>query len=318
MMFRSAYEKLQGPLVPVMPAFHEDESVDYESTCRWVEWLVGKGIKLFWTTYGTSHFMSLTDEEVLELTRRIAEVTRGRAFFIASTHFHWPYPMCATFLRRAAEWGVDAVKVQIDWRWDPDEDRVYEFMQKLNDESPLPLLAYTIAGRSTNGMTGKLLQRIVQLPKVIGMKNDSGDFYEQCDYLRVIREAGAEFTSVTGGSLSSFLHGSRFGARAYATTIGMYLPQQAIEFTQCLGGGRFDKATEIIIRYEEAQSDLMKRVPFTHWAVLHTMLKAAGHFASDQMRFPLRRLDGAAAVQVEEYAERTLETLEGLSAQPKG
>lgn len=53
----SIAKKITGPLVPIMPAFDADENLDLDSTCRWVDWQIESGTRLFWTTYGTSHYM---------------------------------------------------------------------------------------------------------------------------------------------------------------------------------------------------------------------------------------------------------------------
>ena len=82
-------DSLHGPLVPVMPAFRDDGALDLDATTRWVDGLIEAGIRLFWTTYGTSHYLSMGDAEVEALTSAVAAVTRGRAIFIASTQFTW-------------------------------------------------------------------------------------------------------------------------------------------------------------------------------------------------------------------------------------
>jgi dihydrodipicolinate synthase/N-acetylneuraminate lyase len=51
-------DRLHGPLVPVMPAFRDDESLDLDATARWIDHLIDAGIRLFWTTYGTSHYLA--------------------------------------------------------------------------------------------------------------------------------------------------------------------------------------------------------------------------------------------------------------------
>src|SRR5436309_8271308 len=117
---------LEGPLVPVMPAFRDDERLDLDATAALVDALINAGIRAFWTTYGTSHFFSLTDREIHDLTASVATVTRGRATFIASTSYHWPVEEVLDFCRAAAGLAVDAVKVQVDWRLAPAEARAVE------------------------------------------------------------------------------------------------------------------------------------------------------------------------------------------------
>lgn len=43
---------INGPLVPIMSAFKDDDMVDIDSTCSWIDWLIDSGIELFWTTHG--------------------------------------------------------------------------------------------------------------------------------------------------------------------------------------------------------------------------------------------------------------------------
>ncbi len=279
--------RIAGPLAPVMPAFHADEKLDLESTCRWIDWLIRQGIRGFWTTYGTSHYMCLTDDEICALNQAVAAVTRKRAVLIASTNFTWSAARCLDFIRAAGSWGVDAVKVQVDWRWNPSQDAVFDFYRRIARDAVLPLFAYTLAAPNVKGMNRRLLERIMTLPQFVGVKNDSGDFYEQCDYLRGVRLAGSSLNVMTGGSMASFLHNHQFGARAFATGVGTVFPKVALRFYAALRAGRLAACARIVQECEEPFNDLYARISVSHWACFHTMLMERGLFRSDQMRFPL-------------------------------
>lgn len=299
--YRSIVERIRGPIVPVMPAFADDERFDLESARDWIEWLIKNGIGLFWTTYGISHFFSLTDDEIMKLTKAVSAVTRRRALFIASTSFHWPVSACMRFIEAAATWGVDAVKLQIDWRWHPAEDAVLSFNARIAEASPLPLFAYTNTEPSQGGMKSAFLARLLDLPQFVGMKNDAGDFYEHCEYLRVIRLHGACFTPVNGGSMMSFLHGRNFGAQAFATSLGMFDPGTVVQFSRLLDEGRRDDAVRLVTEREEPFIDLCRALPFSHWAVLHAILLLNGRFASSRVRFPLLACSEGATDSVRRY-----------------
>ena len=77
--FREVGTKIRGPLMPILTAFREGERLDIDSTRKWVDWLLGNGIRLFWTTQGTSHFITLSDREVVDLTQDLAGVYSSRA-----------------------------------------------------------------------------------------------------------------------------------------------------------------------------------------------------------------------------------------------
>ena len=107
--YRSFARKIRDPLVPILAAFDENERLDIDSTSRWVDWLITNGHTLFWSTYGTMHFMSMSDSEVLELTKQLGKVIGDRGIFIASVPWQWATSSCIDFVHFAADCGVHAV-----------------------------------------------------------------------------------------------------------------------------------------------------------------------------------------------------------------
>jgi 4-hydroxy-tetrahydrodipicolinate synthase len=293
-------DRLRGPLVPVMPAFREDESLDLDATARWVDHLIREGIGLFWTTYGTSHYLSMGDAEIGDLTAAVAAVTRGRAVFIASTQFTWSTRQCIAFAQTAARNGADAVKVQIDWRLAPADDVVFERYRAIAAATPLPLLAYALGqgtfGAATGGPGPDLFRRLLEIPAIVGMKNDAGDFYEQSAFMAQVRESGRRFEVITGGSMESHLHGHRFGQRAYAVALAMLAPNVALEFDHAIQAGDDDAATRIVRDVEQPFGVAIS--PLGHWAALHEALRLQGWFPTRTVRFPLRTLTEAEADRV--------------------
>jgi dihydrodipicolinate synthase/N-acetylneuraminate lyase len=305
-------DRLHGPLVPVMPAFRDDETLDLDATASWIEGLIDAGIRLFWTTYGTSHYLSLTDAEVEALTAAVAEVTRDRAVFIASTQFTWPVHQCVGFADRAAKAGADAVKVQIDWRLRPANGDVLAHYRAIAAASPLPLVAYALGqgtfGASAGGPSPDLFARFLGMPDIVGMKNDAGDFYENTAFLAQVRASGRRFEVITGGSMESMLHGHRFGQRAYAVALAMLAPRVAVAFDEALCRGDLDEATLLVRDVEQPFSAAI--APVGHWAALHEALRQQGRFPSRRMRFPLRTLTDDEAATV----GRALDALEASAA----
>lgn len=299
--YRSIVSKIRGPLVPITTPFKDNDELDVESVCRWVDWLIQQGIKLFWTTYGTSHYACLTDIELMILNKEIAAVTRGRATLIAGTNFHWPERQCREFIEFVASAGADVVMLQVDWRFNPNDNVVFDFYRSLAEQSPLPLFGYTLAGPGVNGMSLAFLERLLDLPQFVGMKNDSGDFYENCAYLRAVRLKKAAFAVMTGGSMMSFLHARPFGGMAYAAAIGFFAPRVPLAFSAHLEKGEADQAVELIKEYEEPYYDLLKKLPWSNYAFDHTALKLLGQFKSDRMRYPFKTCDREAANAIRKF-----------------
>ncbi len=88
--YRDIVDRIKGPLCPVFPAFGDDDKLDLDSTCKWVDWVVDQGLPMIWLTPGTTRYFSLTDQEIFDLTEAVGQAINGRCLFITATNFHWP------------------------------------------------------------------------------------------------------------------------------------------------------------------------------------------------------------------------------------
>jgi dihydrodipicolinate synthase/N-acetylneuraminate lyase len=129
------------------------------------------------------------------------------------------------------------------------------------------------------------------------MKNDAGDFYENTAFLAQVRASGRRFEVITGGSMESFLHGRRFGQRAYAVALAMVAPHVALAFDDAMDDGDENTATRIVRDVEQPFGLAIS--PLGHWAALHEAIRQRGWFPSGAVRFPLATLDNGGAGTVE-------------------
>ena len=294
---RAIVDRLQGPLVPVLPAFTDDQTLDLASTCRWLERIVAAGVPMFWLTPGTSRYGALSDQEVWELTAAVASVTRGRSLLIAATNGHWPLRQCRRYVDHCVDVGADIVKVCPQSGLGAGDEATFDFFHAMAADAPLPLFAYTLP-RPGGGhlVSTATLARLCDLPAYVGMKNDSGDFYEHRAYLWTIRSKGARFVPMTGGSMMSFLWGHDFGAQAFCAAYGIVAPHVALDFHRHLVAGRREQALALVHEHEEPF--LAEISPLGGWQALRPALVAQGLFESRQDRFPFPTLGDEAAERV--------------------
>jgi len=311
--YREYARTLRGPLVPVLAAFGEDESLDIDSTCKWVDWLIQKGLKLFWTTYGTTHFMSMTDAEVLDLTKALAQVTRGRATLIASTPRQWATTACIEFTELAARCGADVAKLQLDWNFSFKPDQLMEHYGAIAARSPLPLFAYTLGGA---GVDAALLKQIIDIPQFIGMKNDTDDFYGQEKYLATVRRHSSvdEFHVVTGGGLSSVSLTYDLGVRMYGDTTPWFAPSLSLRLYEDFKRGGRGLVNRFLAELEEPL--FFEHWPNVgaggHWTWGHIVGHELGLFKSPQVRFPLPRVKAADVAAARAFLQQVKAFEDGL------
>ena len=277
---RSIVDRIRGLLVPIMPAYTAGGKLDLDSTCGWMDWLVARGVRMFWMTPGTTRYKNLSDDEINALTRAAAAVTKGRAVLITCTQFGWTADQCIRYAELSRECGADIVKVTCNWGLKPDVDEVFELNRKVAEASPLPLFTYALPG-----FPHAFLERILDLPQFVGIKNDSGNYRPHTDMLRLIRLRGATFSCMTGGSMKPYLLVHPLGSRAFADIrVAGVAPRIVLKFARLMEEQKIYKAARIVQDYEEPLRAALSALSFRH--PYRTCLYVAGHFKSDFERNP--------------------------------
>lgn len=301
---RAFARTIRGPLTPILAAFDAEERLDIDSTCKWVDWLIRQGCRLFWTTHGTTHFMSLSDREIMDLTAALGRTIAGRGILIASTPTHYATRDCIAFVEFAARHDVHVVKLQVDWHFTFSGDMLLEHYRRIAEASPLPLFAYTL---SSPGITDDTLKRLIEIPQFIGMKNDTDNFYGQERFLRIVRQHGNpdEFLVMTGGGLSSVALTFDLGVKAYGDVTPWYAPALSLRLYEAFQKG--DRA--LIARF---MAEVEEPLRFQHWARIgasanwawgHAIACHLGLFVSPRMRFPVQTLSADQMAEAGRFLE---------------
>ena len=106
---------LTGPVMSVHTPFTRDGAIDYGSLRGLVDRGIDAGSTTMLLTYGDSLYSLLTDDEVAEVTRVVAEQTAGRAAVVAADRIWWT-GKTVEFARYAREVGADVLMVlPPDW-----------------------------------------------------------------------------------------------------------------------------------------------------------------------------------------------------------
>ena len=137
--YRKIARKMRGPLAPVMVPFDQQDRIDHEALGNWVDWAVTQGVPVLWTTGGTSEMVSLTEEEIFDLTRTVCAANAGRAFLITSTPPLWQAHKAIELVKVAREAGATAVKVQLNWQGGPSDDAVVDYYRRVADTTDMPV-----------------------------------------------------------------------------------------------------------------------------------------------------------------------------------
>ena len=134
-----ALRPLRG-VVPVVPTpFHPDESIDFESLGRVVDWIAGRGLGgLCLPAYG-SEFYKLTESERHLTVAAAVEANASRVPVVAQAN-HPSARAAADLARRYQEMGADAVSVAVPRQFGASDSDIVAYCGAVAAATSLPVM----------------------------------------------------------------------------------------------------------------------------------------------------------------------------------
>jgi 4-hydroxy-tetrahydrodipicolinate synthase len=258
MNYHEVAELIQGPVFPVVTPFKENGDVDYEGLERYLKFLVKNGAESILVTVGTSRFNLLTREEMKRVNEVVSTTTEGED---VCSIVSGPGPTTGSteenieFARHAESVDADAIILSYPERW-YGKGPVVEFFGAVDAETEIPLIVHAVPMRDGFGgvddqeyFTVSVLEDILDLPAVIGVKEESGkrELYES-----ILVAFEHEWAIIgAGGAMDRYLTDSKLGATTYLVGIGSFLPDLALQFFDAVQRDKHTRAREIASNEEE-------------------------------------------------------------------
>jgi len=123
---------------------------------------------------------------------------------------------CIRAARRAEKGGAQAITILPPPLLTPTEDELFNHFQAIADATPLPALIYNNPDRIRINVSANLVERLAQLPNIVGAKDSFGDMTQTGEYIR--RTQGTGFKVLAGRDtmiLATLVYG---GVGCVATT----------------------------------------------------------------------------------------------------
>ncbi|HXG23836.1 MAG TPA: dihydrodipicolinate synthase family protein, partial [Chthonomonadales bacterium] len=190
-------KRIRGPIMSIPTPFTADFAVDYEGVRKMVRLGQMHGIAIYELTAGNSQYHALSYEEIKELTRVLVEAVGGKGIVIAATGPWWT-GQAVDYARFAESVGADAVQVMFPMGT---SDGYVEHIRRIAANTRLGIV---LQGE----FTLSLLERLVQIPSVVSMKEDQGEKF----YVDAQRRFGQRLAIFCGGQKWRFLVAHPYGS----------------------------------------------------------------------------------------------------------
>ena len=164
----------RGSMVALVTPMFTDESVDYDSLAKLVEFHVENGTSAIISMGTTGESATLEMKEHCEVIRRTVEMVKGRISVIAGTGAN-STSEAIQLTQCARDAGVDACLLVTPYYNKPTQEGLYLHHKKIAENVDIPQILYNVPGRTACDMLPDTVARLAEVSNIIGIKEATGD-----------------------------------------------------------------------------------------------------------------------------------------------
>jgi 4-hydroxy-tetrahydrodipicolinate synthase len=172
-----------------------DGKLNEQALRKLVDYLIEGGSHGLFVVGTTGEFYGLVPEEKRELYHIAVEQARGRVPVYAGTGAI-STKECILLNSLAEQAGVDAVSVLTPMFISPSQKELINHYTAIARATRLPVILYNNPPKTGVNLSADSVEKLADLPNVVGIKDSSGDFTLTAEYIR--RTRGKDFHVLVG------------------------------------------------------------------------------------------------------------------------
>ncbi len=180
---------IRGVVPPILTPVDTDERVDEAGLKRVIDHVIAGGVHGILSLGSNGEFFALCPEE------------QERAASITIAHVNRRVPVyfgigaiatkeCVRQVRVAESLKVQAITILPPMFLSPNDDELYIHFRTVAESTSLPLLLYNNPDRMRIGISAGLIERLADVPNIVGIKDSSGDLTLTAEFIRRTRNKG--------------------------------------------------------------------------------------------------------------------------------
>lgn len=195
--------KLRGSYTAMITPMNDDGTVDYDQFRKNVVFQMKSGISGIAPLGTTGETPTLLEEEeevmikiAVEESKKFLDETGKKVPVIIGTGSNCTKD-AVRYTERAKKLGADVALVVTPYYNKPSKEGIYQHFAAVS-KAGMPILVYNIAGRTGVNITTDTLERIAELPNVIGVKEASGNINQMMEVITKIKSKKPDFAVLSG------------------------------------------------------------------------------------------------------------------------
>jgi 2-dehydro-3-deoxy-D-pentonate aldolase len=239
---------LNGIFTPNLTPLDERDHINEAELRRYVDWLIEHGVHGLYPNGSTGEFTRFTADERRRTVEIICDQARGRVPVLAGAaeaNIREALRACEAYL----ECGARAVAIVSPFYYRLSPGAVYAYFREIALNSPIDVTLYNIP-MFASPIDVPTVQRLAELPRIIGMKDSSGDVAQMMRMMAAVEPHRPEFSFLVGWEpalVPMLLMGCSGGTHA---TSGI-VPEVTRRIYDLTTSGRYQKARPLQLRLTE-------------------------------------------------------------------
>ncbi|MEI6238979.1 MAG: dihydrodipicolinate synthase family protein [Planctomycetia bacterium] len=238
----TTHSPITGILVPHMVPLDAQGRIDEAELARYVSWLVDKGVHGLYPNGSTGEFLRFSVEERRRIVSIVCQTARGRVPVVAGAAEANVAETIAA-CEHCLEVGVRAVAIVAPFYYRLSPESVYAYFHEIARHSPIDITLYNIPMLASPIDVDTVRRLAEECPRVIGIKDSSGDISHMMRLIAAVRPVRPDFTFLNGWDsalVPMLLAGCDGGTHA---TSGI-VPEFTRAISDDVRSGRIDTAFE--------------------------------------------------------------------------
>lgn len=271
--------RLKGMGVALITPFNNDDSVDFESLGRLVEYQIKNGIDYLVVLGTTAETATLSEAEKKEVSSFVIDKVNGRVPIVLGVGGNCTRAVVEE-LKTKDFTGVDAILSVTPYYNKPSQEGLYQHYSEIAKATNLPIILYNVPGRTGVNMTAETTLRLArEFPGIVAIKEASGNIAQMDE---IIKSKPENFLVISGDDGITFPL-ITLGAVGVISVIGNAFPKEFSKMVRLALAGDYEKALEIHHSFTELFNLLFVD---GNPAGVKCMLNAMGYI-KNKLRLPL-------------------------------
>lgn len=230
----------QGSMVALVTPMKNDGTIEEVALGQLIEWHIRSQTKAIIIAGSTGEAATLDHDEQAKLIYLAVSIASGRIPIIAGTGSYSTQAAIELTLQ-AKKAGAEACLVVTPYYNKPTQEGLYLHYKMIAEKADLPMILYNVPGRTCCDLLPETIERLAQLPQIIGIKDATGKLERLQE---ISKRCGKRFGIYSGEDvvgLEWMLH----GAHGVISVTANVAPQKMVEMCEAARLGHLERAEKL-------------------------------------------------------------------------